>query len=242
MIRSNAMTRSNALLLAAWLLGAAAATAQTAPPVQTAPVAPPPGVPSAPAPSAPAPSAPAPTPSAPAPVGPPAAGQPPRQTLVERPGDPSDVDEVTLAGKPAVVVSGQSTWDKAVENLKASFGRLDAEMKRAGLAPLGRPIAVFTRTDDDGFRYDAMVPIAAAPEPAPSLSEGVRLGTTPAGKALRFVHKGAYDDIDQTYETITAYLDAKGVVVQDAFVEEYAADLKDGSDTGLEVNIFAMPK
>ena len=31
-------------------------------------------------------------------------------------------------------------------------------------------------------------------------------------------------------------------LVQDAFVEEYAVDLKDGSDTGLEVNIFALPK
>lgn len=224
-----------ALLLAAWLLGALGAVAQTAPQVQTAPVQTAPLPPPAPDPSAPVPAAPA------APV-PPAAGAPPRQTLVERPGDPSDVDEVTLPGKPAVVVSGQSTWDKAVENLKASFAKLDAEMGRAGLAPLGRPIAVFTRTDDDGFRYDAMVPVAPVPDPAPGLSEGVRLGTTPAGKALRFVHKGAYDDIDQTYETITAYLDAKGVVVQDAFVEEYAGDLKDGSDTGLEVNIFALPK
>lgn len=177
---------------------------------------------------------PAPPPAAPA--------TPPGQTLVERPGDPSDVDEVTLAAKPALVVSGQATWDKAVESLKASFRRLGEEAKRTGLAANGRPIAVFTRTDDDGFRYDAMLPLDRAPEPAPTLGDGVKVGATPAGKALRFVHKGAYDDIDSTYETITAYLDAKGIVVQDAFVEEYATDLKDGSDTGLEVNIFAMPK
>ena len=47
----------------------------------------------------------------------------------------------------------------------------------------------------------------------------------PDGKALRFVHKEPYDEIDSTYETITAYLDAKGITVKDAFVEEYVTDL-----------------
>jgi effector-binding domain-containing protein len=65
---------------------------------------------------------------------------------------------------------------------------------------------------------------------------------TPAGRALRFVHKGSYDDIESTYETITAYVDAKDFVVQDAFLEEYVTDLTQATDANLEVNIFALFK
>ena len=73
-------------------------------------------------------------------------------------------------------------------------------------------------------------------------ADGLRFGTTPSGKALRFAHKGSYESIDSTYETLTAYLDAKDIVVQDRFVEEYATDLKDSTDDNLDVNIYALVK
>ncbi|MFL5234743.1 MAG: GyrI-like domain-containing protein, partial [Microvirga sp.] len=111
-----------------------------------------------------------------------------------------------------------------------------------GITPAGRPIAVFVQTDDIGFRYDAMIPIERAPEGRPNLTPEIRFGTTPSGRALRFVHKGPYDDIDSTYETVTAYLDAKNIEVKDSFVEEYVSDLNSADDSNLEINIFAMPK
>jgi effector-binding domain-containing protein len=167
----------------------------------------------------------------------------PRQTLVDKPGDPSDVDEVVLPAKPAVILSSTAKWDTAVPALRDAFARIEQDLSKAGIRAVGRPIAVFTRTDDDGFTFEAMMPIDQVPDPKPAgLPADLRFGTTPSGKALRFVHKGAYDEIDQTYETVTAYLDAKGIVVQDAFVEEYLTDLNSASDTGLEVNIYALPK
>jgi len=70
----------------------------------------------------------------------------------------------------------------------------------------------------------------------------MRFGATPSGRALRFNHKGSYEEIDGTYETLTAYLDAKDVVVQDRFIEEYVTDLTDRTDDKLEVNIYALPR
>ena len=101
---------------------------------------------------------------------------------------------------------------------------------------------MFTETTDDNFRFDAMVPVGAAPSPAPALGPDMRFGTTPSGKAYRFVHRGPYDDIDSTYETITAYLDAKDVAAKDAFIEEYLDDISDPSDPGLGINIFVQPR
>jgi effector-binding domain-containing protein len=74
------------------------------------------------------------------------------------------------------------------------------------------------------------------------LTPEIKFAKTPEGKALRFVHKGSYEEIDATYETITAYLDAKGVTVRDAFVEEYVNDVPDATDPNLEINIFVQPQ
>ena len=53
------------------------------------------------------------------------------------------------------------------------------------------------------------------------------LAQSPSGKAIKFQHRGAYDDIDSTYEAITAYLDEKGLEARNLFVEEYLNDAKD---------------
>ena len=127
-------------------------------------------------------------------------------------------------------------------SLQGAFRRIEADLAKAGIAPTGRPIAVFAKTDDDGFQFEAMIPIAATPDPAPALGDGMRFGATPSGRALRFNHKGSYEEIDGTYETLTAYLDAKDVVVQDRFIEEYVTDLTDRADDKLEVNIYALPR
>jgi len=179
---------------------------------------------------------------APPPAGQAAVGTPARPTLIDKPGEPGDVDEVTLPAKPAAIVTGKTKWEEAVPNLKQAFARIEADLVKLGIAPAGRPLAVFTRTDDDGFEFEAMIPVAAAPTPAPTETDGLRFGTTPSGKALRFAHKGSYESIDSTYETLTAYLDAKDIVVQDRFVEEYATDLKDSTDDNLDVNIYALVK
>ncbi len=176
----------------------------------------------------------------------PPAGQtatsPARPSLVDKPAEPGDVDEVTLPAKPAAILSGKAKWEDAVENLRKTFQRIEADLATDGIKPAGRPLAVFTKTDDDGFEFDAMIPVAAAPSAAPTGGDGLRFGTTPSGKALRFAHRGSYESIDGTYETLTAYLDAKDIVVQDRFMEEYVTDLKDGTDDALDVNIYALVK
>ena len=251
------MTRLRLRSLAAL---AAALVSASAGPILAQQPAPPPSTAPAPAQSNPLPSTTAPNPptdpdrsAAPAPqqaIAPPPAGQsgvaaPARPMLVEKPAEPGEVDAVTLPAKSAAILSGKTKWEEAVPSLKQAFSRIEADLAKAGIAPAGRPLAVFTRTDDDGFEYEAMIPVAtipAPPGPAPAEADGLRFGTTPAGKALRFAHKGSYESIDGTYETLTAYLDAKDIVVQDRFVEEYGTDLKDGTDDALDVNIYALLK
>lgn len=248
------------------LVAASPALAQTTPPdtpsvprpapVESAPL-PPPAAATTPTPEAAPPAAQAPAPSTAQPAAPPPAAPPPpavaqpapapgapvvRQSLVPTPGDPNDVDEVTLPAKPAAVLSGRSTWDDGFAQIKGAFARIEAALKPLGIAPTGRPVALFVETDDMGFRYEAMIPVDRPLEGPPAGLPELRAGTTPAGKALRFVHEAPYDDIDTTYETITAYLDAKGVSVRDTFIEEYVGDLTEATDPSLRINIFVQPR
>ena len=258
-------------LLALTLLAAGPAVSQVTPggtppgavgrpaPVESAPLPPPPGATSEQ--TAPQPATPPGTASGPStaqPATPPAAETAPpaaapaspstritttgRATLIPEPGDPADVDQVTMPAKPAAILSGSSTWDDGFPNLQNAFRKIEEELARAAVTPAGKPLTVFVETDDMGFRYEAMIPIAEIPAGRTTLSPEIRFGRTPEGAAMRFVHKGAYEEIDETYETITAYLDAKGVTVTDSFVEEYVGDLSDPADPNLEINIFVQPK
>ena len=213
------MRAAHRIIIAAILAGASFAPASAQAPAQPAP-------PASPAPATPAPPA-----------------TTARPTLLPEAGDPANVDEVMLTAKPVLVVSGTSDWDNGLKNIRAATASVEKELARLGIAPAGRPLVLYTQTTDDNFKFDAMVPIAAAPASPPGdLAKDMRFGETPAGKAWRFVHKGPYDDIDSTYETITTYLEAKDIVARDAFIEEFANDTADPADANLEVNIFVQPK
>ena len=63
-----------------------------------------------------------------------------------------------------------------------------------------------------------------------------------AGKTMKFEHRSAYDDIDSTYEAITAYLDEKGIEAKPMFIEQYLNDVTSADDTSLQVDIYVFVK
>lgn len=207
-------------------------------PVQPAPT---PQTPIEPQPVQPPPTLPSPQPAPP--VQQQQTGAPnPNATLAGKQGDPSDVDEIQLTAKPVLLLAGQASWDQGFQKLSEAVGLLRGEADKAGLKVAGRPLSLFVETDDNGFKFEAMLPVDKAADAGKLLASGVRNGQSPAGRSLRFVHTAPYDDIDSTYETITAYLEAKNIVVKDAFLEEYVSDLKDPADPNLEINVYVQPK
>jgi effector-binding domain-containing protein len=205
-----------------------AAPTPAAPPAAQAPAAP------SPAPAKPeAPSATNPAPAAPG-AAPPAESTPS--------GEGSTGEAVDLPPRPFAYIEGKADKDEIYSSILGSLSLVKRDMDKANLTPAGRPIAVFVESDDTGFKYHAGYPLTATPEDKSSLSDTVKIGQTPSGKAMRFEHQGAYGDIDATYDAITAYLDDKGIDAQDTFVEEYANDVKDPDDPTLQVNIYVLLK
>ena len=229
--------------IAAISLGLGSALAQSpapaASPAASAPPAPAASATPAPAPTAtPAPAA---SPAA-APAAPPAAAEtpaaPPPAAAPVQTADPFG-EEITLAPKTVVILKGNANWDSAFDTLIDSFKSLSALLDKQGIKPAGNPMIVYTSTDDTGFTFLAEIPVDQDPK---NLTKAMSMGKSPEGKALKFVHRGSYDNMDNTYEAITNHLDDKKLEAKDTFIEEYITDPLKTAEDKLVINVYVPLK
>jgi len=149
-------------------------------------------------------------------------------------------EDTTLTAKTIVYVKGNGMWDSAYETISGSFKKLKAYVDREGLKTDGAPMTIFTQTDDTGFQYQAAMPIAAPPKSPPR--GDIAIGQSPEGHALKFVHHGSYDELDNTYEAITNYLDEKRLEAKDMFIELYETDPATSDAKKLTVDVLVLLK
>ena len=230
---------------AAISLGIAAALAQSpppaAPPAASTPATPAPAASATPAPAPTATPAPAASPSA-APATPPAAAEtpatPPPAAAPVQTADPFG-EEITLTPKAVVIIKGNANWDSAFDTLIDSFKSLSALLDKQGIKRAGNPMIVYTSTDDTGFTFLAEIPVDQDPK---NLTKDMSMGKSPEGKALKFVHRGSYDNMDNTYEAITNHLDDKKLEAKDTFIEEYITDPLKTAEDKLVINVYVPLK
>ena len=200
-------------------------------------------------PAAPAASAtPAPAPAAtPAPAASPSA---PPAAAAETPATPPPVvapvqtadpfgQEITLESKTVVVLKGNANWDSAFDTLIDSFKSLSGLLDKQGIKPSGNSMIVYTSTDDTGFTFLAEIPVDQEPK---NLTKAMSMGKSPEGKALKFVHRGSYDNMDNTYEAITNHLEEKKLEAKDTFIEEYITDPLKTAEDKLVINVYVPLK
>jgi effector-binding domain-containing protein len=194
----------------------------------------------------------APAPSTPAPAATPA--PPPAET--KSPGDlPSTApkapapppvqaadpfgEQITLTQKTVIATKGTANWDTAFETLLASLKTLSAAIEKDGGKAAGNSMIVYTSTDDTGFSYLAEIPVEQEPK---NLPKTISVAKSPDGKALKFVHRGSYDNMDNTYEAITNHLDDKKLEAKDTFIEEYITDPLKTEEDKLVINVYVPLK
>jgi effector-binding domain-containing protein len=207
----------------------------------------------APAPAAsptPSPSAtPTPSPST-TPVPPPAETKSPADTpsaaQTPTPPPPAPVqtadpfgEQFTLEAKKAVVMRGTANWDNAFDTLIDSFKALTAVLDKQGIKSAGNSMIIYTSTDDTGFTFLAQIPVE---QDVKNLGKDMSMGKSPEGNALKFVHRGSYDNMDNTYEAITNHLDEKKLEAKDTFIEEYITDPLKTAEDKLVINVYVPLK
>jgi effector-binding domain-containing protein len=237
--------------LAVSLILAGSALAQSPP--ATTPASPPAASTPAPAPAStpattPAPSdtpaattppAPATPPAAQAPATPPPAAQAPTPAPSVQAADPFG-EELTLTAKTVVYMKGTAKWDDAFETITSTLKTLQAALDKQSIKAAGPALIVYTSTDDTGFVFQAEVPVTDPPKSP--LGKDIASGKSPEGKALKFVHRGSYDNMDNTYEAITNHLEEKRLEAKDSFIEEYMTDPLKTAEDKLIINVYVPLK
>jgi effector-binding domain-containing protein len=156
-------------------------------------------------------------------------------TVHTQPIDPFG-QEVMLPEKSIIYTSGTGEWDTAYETLTESFKTLQAYLDKRGIKATGPAMTIYTAMDDVTFNYQAALPIAEAPKGPPQ--DNITYGTSPAGKALKFVHRGSFEAMTTTYDAISHYVDEKQISTKELLIEEYVSDILGTPRDKLVINIF----
>jgi effector-binding domain-containing protein len=186
--------------------------------------------------AAPAPAA-SPSPSPAASPSPSAAETPAAPATVQT-ADPFG-EPITLEGKKVLIAKGNANWDSAFDALIDSLKSMTGLLDKQGIKRSGNMMIVYTSTDDTGFTYLAEIPVEQEPK---NLGKNMSVGQSPDGKALKFVHRGSYDNMDNTYEAITNHLDERKLEAKDTFIEEYLTDPLKTAEDKLVINVYVPLK
>jgi effector-binding domain-containing protein len=147
-------------------------------------------------------------------------------------------EEVTLPERKALFRRNKTSWEQAWINLVATFKTVRAEAERLKLKAIAPSLVIYRSTSDEGFEFDAALPIEGDPASPPG--EDFKIGPTRTGKAVKFVYRGPFDAMDSTYENISNYIDSKRIDAEDLSIEEYVTDPVVTKPEEIVINIY-MP-
>jgi effector-binding domain-containing protein len=149
-------------------------------------------------------------------------------------------EQVTLTEKTIIYFTGSGLWDTAFETIVDALKSVYRTMEKLGVKPDGAPMTIYTATDDTGFQFQAAVPVGQAPTLPPD--SDLKVGKSPVGTALKFVHRGSYDAMDTTYDAITHHLDERKLEAKDLFVEQYVKDPVTTPEDDLVIEVYVPLK
>lgn len=144
--------------------------------------------------------------------------------------------EITLPEKTVVYLTGSGTWDTAYDTLVEAFKNVHEYIDRRGLKPDGDAMMIYTGADDTGFDFKAAVPVMGPFDNPPK--GDISVGPAPTGKAYKFVHRGAYDGMENLYEAITNFFDEKNIQPGDMFIERYVTDPRNTPEDELVIEVI----
>lgn len=105
--------------------------------------------------------------------------------------------------------------------LSAAYQQIMSFINTHGLSAAAQPMAITRAWDQNGYAFDAAIPVNLGG----IVPEGeVKAGHSPSGRAVRVIHRGAYDRMMPTYEKLSAYMAAHGLREGRVSWEQYISD------------------
>jgi effector-binding domain-containing protein len=127
--------------------------------------------------------------------------------------DMTDLESMEVAVPATLVTQCESTCSADPRAIApavgAAFGTVEAFMTAHHMTAAGPARVTYTSWSPNGVTFTAAIPIADVP-PAIRDTPDVTIKSLPESTALRFVHRGPYADVRETYTKIEAWLRARG--------------------------------
>lgn len=139
--------------------------------------------------------------------------------------DFSDLEAEVIDVAPMDILYIQSQSGQAPENIAEAMAQSYLEimsfMTANGITMAAQPMTITRAWDESGYAFDAAIPVHMAPV---QLTGKVQAGVSPAGRAVRVIHRGPYDQMMPTYEKLSAYMGAHGLREGPVSWEQYISD------------------
>jgi effector-binding domain-containing protein len=136
------------------------------------------------------------------------------------------IEHVLVESAPIAYVTTNSAPNATAisEAMGEAFFDVLRFMDRNGLKEAGAPVSISREFSGSRLVFDAAIPVQGVTESTPESANGVRLGRSYGGPALRATHIGSYGDLARTHEKIAAYLAAYGIERDGDAWESYESD------------------
>jgi len=127
--------------------------------------------------------------------------------------DDLEFSRVDVFPTPAAQVAGESASDPdaVARAVDKAFAKLFAFVKKNGLSAWGAPRALYTECGPERTKFIVAVPILKTPG-EPIRGGSAYTGELAGGSAYRFTHRGSYGGLAATYDCITRFMTARGLM------------------------------
>jgi len=140
-------------------------------------------------------------------------------------GDFSDLNAAIVEVEPVdilyVALGSRESAGGVAESLATAYREISDLMTEQSIEMQSQPMAITRAWDAEDYEFDAAIPVAPGDV---VLSGRVRAGTSPAGRAVRVIHKGPYERMPASYAKLAAYMAAHGLKEGRVSWEQYISD------------------
>jgi effector-binding domain-containing protein len=132
-----------------------------------------------------------------------------------------DVEPVRMAWLPT---SSEASAAAVSDALGDAYFRILNVLRANGLQAAGPPLSILHEFSGTRRLFDAAIPLGATGDVELRDADGVRVGLSPGGPAVRARHTGRYRGLREAHRRVIAYLAAYGLEIDGDPWEVYVSD------------------
>ncbi|MDF2143470.1 GyrI-like domain-containing protein [Knoellia sp. p5-6-4] len=116
------------------------------------------------------------------------------------------VHVTTLPSQHVLVVRREVTLASIATGMDSAFGALWQHLSDSGVQPSGPPFVLYLGAPDGEFPIEVCVPVGTGPVGA----QDIEARELPEGEGATLVHRGPYDGLAASWQTLTQWVGDSG--------------------------------